>query len=173
MTIYDEYFEWIYQLVGGKGYSLLLTHIFNTDFYPILPMDDNRTMDGCELRYKFAYECNYPSSVIDVKFDSNKCNILEMMVGLAMRVEDTIMSDSDFGDRTVMWFWMMIKSLGLYNMTDIRYDEDEVDRILTTFLNRGYEPNGAGGLFTVNNTSKDMRDIEIWYQMCLFFDDLL
>ena len=45
MTIYDEYFEWIYQLVGGKGYSLLLTHIFNTDFYPIMPMDDNRTMD--------------------------------------------------------------------------------------------------------------------------------
>ena len=59
------------------------------------------------------------------------------------------------------------------NIDSLHINKDEVDHILTTFLNRGYEPNGAGGLFTVNNTSKDMRDIEIWYQMCLFFDDLL
>ena len=66
-----------------------------------------------------------------------------------------------------------MKSLGLYGMTDDKYDEEYVDNVISTFLYRGYDPNGKGGLFTVNDTYKDMRDIEIWYQMCLFFDNLL
>ena len=173
MTIYEEYFEWIYQFVNGKGYSKVLEQLYLTDFIAVLPLDDNRKVDGCELRYRFGDECFYPKSVILAKFDNERCSILEMMVGLAIRIEDTIMSDSDFGDRTIMWFWMMMKSLGLYGMTDDKYDEEYVDNVIHNFLYRGYDPNGKGGLFTVNDTYKDMRDIEIWYQMCLFFDHLL
>ncbi|MPN40760.1 hypothetical protein SDC9_188299 [bioreactor metagenome] len=93
------------------------------------------------------------------------------------------MADKDFGDRTNMWFWMMIKSLGLYLLTDSVFDNlgyegrldntDKVKDIVNAFLCRGYNANGAGGLFTVNDTNKDMRDVEIWYQMCMFLDNLL
>ena len=101
-----------------------------------------------------------------------------MMVGLAIRIEDTIMADADFGDRSSMWFWIMIKSLGLYDMTnDVLYNSDtaydEIKDIIHKFLEREYKPNGEGGLFTVYNTTKDLRNMEIWYQMCMFFNNLL
>lgn len=178
MNVKEEFFEWMYQLVDGKGYSELLELLYEEDFYSVIPLDDNRLIDGCNLRYRFADECNIPLVVIDKLFDNERCSILEMMIGLAIRIEETIMSDSDFGDRTNMWFWIMIKSLGLYNMTDnvlynARVQYDKVKVILSKFLERDYKPNGEGGLFTIHNTNKDLREIEIWYQMCMFFDNLI
>lgn len=178
MNVKEEFFEWMYQLVDGKGYSELLELLYEEDFYSVIPLDDNRLIDGCNLRYRFADECNIPSVVIDKLFDNERCSILEMMIGLAIRIEETIMSDSDFGDRTNMWFWIMIKSLGLYNMTNnvlynARVQYDKVKVILSKFLERDYKPNGEGGLFTIHNTNKDLREIEIWYQMCMFFDNLI
>lgn len=173
MNIHEEFFNWIYDIVDGKAYDELLKALYREEFYAVLPLDDNRLIDGCELRYRFANEKNIPRVVIDKMFDREKCSILEMMVGLSIRIEETIMSDSDFGDRTAMWFWIMVKSLGLYDMRNIDFDERHVLEVLDTFLTRGYRPNGEGGLFTVNDTNKDMRDVEIWYQMCMFFDNLL
>ena len=174
MNINEEFFEWMYQTVEGKGYSDLLETLYSVQFYVVLPLDENRLIDGCELRYRFGEDCNIPKVVIDKVFGHNdECSVLEMMLSLAIRIEETIMSDSDYGDRTSMWFWIMIKSLGLYSMTNGNYDEPKVLKILDTFLTRCYKDNGAGSLFIVNNTNKDMRDVEIWYQMCLFFDDLL
>lgn len=177
MRIQDEFFEWMYQLIAGKGYSDCLKVLYDKEFYAIMQLDDNRLMDGCEVRYRFADECNIPRSVIDRQFDRTKCSVLEMMVGLAIRIEESMMADEDFGDRTSMWFWIMMKSLGLNEMRNdrIRNEFDTLDTIgiIDNFLNRGYKSNGEGGLFTVNDTSKDMRDLDIWYQMCMFFDNIL
>lgn len=173
MTIGEEFFEWIYQFVGGKGYRKMLYELYESEFFTIDPLDDNRLVDGCELRYRFGHDANIPHSVIDKKFDRNVCSVLEMMVALSIRMEETIMGDPDYGDRTTMWFWMMIKSLGLYDIKDNKFDYDHVQHTISRFLNRDYEPNGEGGLFTVNNTKKDMRDLEIWYQMSLFADNIL
>jgi hypothetical protein len=93
------------------------------------------------------------------------CSILEMMVALANRCEETIMDDPDIGNRRDQWFWGMIKSLGLGDMYDTRYDEYYVEDVVVRFLDRDYEPDGHGGLFTVKNAYRDMRDIEIWNQM--------
>jgi len=173
MKIYEEYFEWMYQKIEGKGYRSLLWELYREDFYALMELDDNRIYDGLELRYKFGDECNIPKVVIDKIFKGDNCSVLEVMIALAIRIEETIMSDSDFGDRTSMWFWIMIKSLGLYDMTNKNFDNRHVMEVVDAFLTRGYEPNGEGGLFTVNDTNKDMRDVEIWYQMCMFFDNLL
>lgn len=179
MKMYEEFFEWIYQKVDGKGRRTVLEILYETEFYALIPQDNNRIQDGVSARYKFAKDVGIPELVIDEKFDSSTCSVLEMMYGLAIRIEDTIMSDKDFGDRTNIWFWMMIKSLGLYWMEDSRINcdlerqKEVIKHVVEGFLNRGYESNGAGGLFTVNDTSKDMRDIEIWYQMCMFLDNLL
>ena len=59
----------------------------------------------------------------------------------------------------------MITSLGLGSMLDERYDRRYVDYIINRFLNREYKPNGEGGLFTIRNTKRDMRTVEIWYQL--------
>ena len=172
-----DYFEWLLDKIGvdpaKNDHIQGLKWLFSTDFEWSHKLDANRAADGVDLRATFAYECGYRYPEVRAALLDKQCSWLEMMVGLAIRIEDNIMSDSDFGDRTVMWFWMMMKSLGLYGMTDDKYDEEYVDNVINTFLYRGYDPNGKGGLFTVNDTYKDMRDIEIWYQMCLFFDNLL
>lgn len=100
------------------------------------------------------------------------CSILEMMIALAIRCEETIMDDTSRGDRTSQWFWEMIVSLGLGSMSDDRFAPDIVDDILDRFLNREYEPNGKGGLFTIKNCEYDLRDVEIWYQLCWYLDSI-
>lgn len=175
--IKDDYFKWMCNVIDSlksdTGWNKLLTKLNTVKFYPMIPLDDNRIVDGCELRYKFSSDVGIPSTVIDEAFNEDSCSILEMMVGLSIRIEDSIMSDSDFGDRTAMWFWIMIKSLKLFDMTDSEYNDEKVNDVLNKFLNRQYDSNGSGGLFTVHNTDRDLRQCDIWHQMCLYLDKLL
>ena len=32
-------------------------------------------------------------------------------------------------------------------------------------MNREYEPNGKGGLFTIRGCEEDLTEVEIWYQL--------
>ena len=57
-------------------------------------------------------------------------------------------------------------------MTDAKFDEDEVDEILDIFLRHDYEPNGRGGLFIIDDEEEDLRDEEIWAQMCWYVNTL-
>lgn len=174
MDIEEEYFEWMYQLVGGKNYRSLLKYLDYEIFRPvIIEMDENRIADGVGLRYRYAEEAKIPETVVEKIFDDTNCSILELMIGLSIRMEDDIMGDPDYGNRTIIWFWEMIKSLGLYEMTDKDYDQEHAQHVIHKFLNREYESNGKGGLFTVKNTALDMRKTEIWQQMCLYCDNLL
>ena len=136
----------------------------------LLPKDENRAEDGIALRYRFAYGYHSPASA--ETFLDGPCSVLEMMVALAIRCEETIMDNPLIGDRTGQWFWGMIVSLGLGSMMDDRFDEDYVDFVINRFLNREYEPNGKGGLFTIKNCVQDLRDVEIWYQICWYLDSI-
>lgn len=178
-ALINEYFEWMYQLVcdnpyaNDRSYRLLLTTLSDIDFTYTLPMDGNRADDGIDLRYRFGYECNHSDAMIASYLDDMPCSVLEMMIALAIRCEDHIMCDPDIGDRTGKWFWDMIDSLGLLDMHDGKFNACIVYEIIDIFLNREYERNGKGGLFTVKHCTKDMRSIEIWYQLHRYLDDIL
>lgn len=173
MRIEEEYFEWMYQIVLGKGYRKLLSYLYDIPFKFILDMDYNRICDGSDLRYKFGHDTHIHSRVIDLKLGNVECSILEVMVALSIRMEESILCDPDYGDRTSIWFWEMIKSLGLYHMDDDNFDERLVCVVIERFMDRDYEPNGRGGLFTVRNACCDMREVDIWYQMCMYVDNIL
>jgi hypothetical protein len=143
----------------------LLSYLHEREFNYILDMDGNRAEDGMDLRYRFAYENAYDYSMVATYLDDRPCSILEMMVALAFRCEEHIMDDPDIGNRTGQWFWGMIENLGLGHMYDSEFDNHYVDTVLDRFLNRQYKRNGEGGLFTIENCRRDLRDIEIWYQM--------
>ena len=175
--ISNDYFEWIYNLVCGErfseklSYKKLLMHLHNTNFIYLIPKDGNRAQDGIDLRYRFAYE--YTDIEDADSYLKGPCSVLEMMVALAVRCEETIMDDPTKGDRTGQWFWNMIVSLGFGGMSDDRYDRFFVDKTLDRFLSRKYEPNGQGGLFTIRNPKRDMRKIEIWYQVCDYLNSIV
>ena len=55
-------------------------------------------------------------------------------------------------------------------MTDDIYDRDLVKHKLDIFLHREYEPDGKGGLFYIRDCAEDLREVEIWAQLCWYLD---
>lgn len=174
-----KYFEWMYGLVctekrvKRKSYKKLLRALHDENFNYSIDMDGNRAEDGMDLRYRFAYEYNYSKPMIATYLDNDDCSVFEMLVALAIRCEEHIMYDPDIGNRTGKWFWEMIKNLGLGSMDDENFDAPKVKVTIHRFLNREYERNGVGGLFTIPNCDYDLRSVEIWYQMCWYIDSIL
>jgi hypothetical protein len=158
----NDYFECLYEIVNasdGLSYRKLLRHLHGIEFIFSIPKDANRAADGQDLRYRFGF--HYPGP----------CSVLEMMVALALRCEETIMDDPRYGNRTSQWFWGMIVNLGLGSMVDERYDEDYVDERIDIFLKRKYKRNGEGGLFHIRNCEYDLRKVEIWTQLLWYLDN--
>ena len=173
--INDKYFDWMYGLVCDSqrlSYRKLLRFLHERTFTYTIPMDGNREADGIDLRYRFAYDFNYSRPMIATYLDDKPCSVLEMMVALVVRCEEHIMSDPDIGDRTGHWFFAMISNLGLESMDDSRFDARYVDEVIDNLLDRNYEPDGRGGLFTVENCAHDLRNVDIWYQMCWYLNTL-
>lgn len=172
----NEYYAWLIGLVCGKYsnedtiYSKLLECLHSTPFVYSMERDENRAEDGIDLRYRFECECTGYANA-DAYIDG-PCSVLEMMVALAIRCEENIMDDANIGDRTAQWFWGMVVNLGLGPMTDDRFDERYTNDILDRFLDRDYEPDGRGGLFTVRNCDCDLRYVEIWVQLCWYLDSI-
>lgn len=176
--IRNAYFEWIYNLVNrsnGKrslSYRKLLFLLHGEEFTYTMAMDGNRYDDGINLRYRFADESGYADVVVAKYLDDCPCSILEMMVALAIRLEENIMADPVIGDRTSEWFWVMISNLGLIDMDDGNFNCYHAASIIKRFLNRDYAPNGEGGLFVLADCKYDLRDVEIWYQANWYLDKL-
>lgn len=171
------YFKWLCQLVCDerriKSYKKLLRFLYNQDYYYLLDMDSNRGSDGLDLRHQFCYERNYEYSELSSELSDKPCSVLEVMIALAKRFEDQIMYDQDIGDRSPVWFFDMLESLGLSEMDDQHFNEAVAFRIVADFLNRDYEPDGKGGLFYIPGCRRDLREVELWYQACWFFGELL
>ena len=170
-----DYFDWMYNLVCRNRYSKnisfkkVFSYLNDTKFTYSIRMDLNRAKDGTELRRRYANEFKIANIYDRI---CGPCSVLEMMIALAIRCEETIMDDENFGDRTDQWFWDMMKNLGLGHMDDDEFDEEYVSGVITRFLNRDYEPDGRGGLFFVRNCDIDLRDVEIWIQMLWYLDNI-
>ena len=173
-SIKNEYFEWLYNYVcKGRvnnriSYRKLfkLMHSIDFDFY--IHDDVNRALDGIDLRNRFATVSNNEdaSNILD-----DPCSVLEMILALAIRCEETIMDDPRYGDRTSQWFWDMLSNLGLNRMTDEHYNEKYAIQRIYNFLERQYSPDGKGGLFYIRDCPEDLRNIEIWTQLNWYLDN--
>lgn len=177
-AIREEYFDWLYGLVCDDRYSRtsyrkLFSYLFEREFLFIVPMDENRWKDGVDLRYDFGRIFGYPDPTIASYLDIRPCSVLEMMIALAIRCENQIMENDEYGNRVGQWFWEMMVNLGLGHLTDNNYSESEAEDTIDIFLSRGYSRDGRGGLFTIHDSSKDMRQIDIWYQMCFYLNEMI
>lgn len=175
--IEQQYFNWMESLIRTRkkspnSYKKLLHHLYEREFTYIIPRDENREADGINLRYRFGYEAGYEDVVITNEIDIRACSVLEMMIALALRCEESMMSNPEYGDRLGHWFWGMVDNLGLGEMSNSVFDEHYADIALDRFINREYSPDGKGGLFTVKHPPKDMRNVEIWYQANWYFDEV-
>lgn len=172
-TVKKDYFEWLKSLVEAEEeYSFLWWKLHNTDFIWLIDRDENRAEDGKYLRYIFtvsAYDrIDFNQEEVD-EYLSGPCSVMELLVGLARRMEHDIMENDDLGDRTPEWFHDMIKNLGLDIYDDKHYSEEKVSKIIHRFMGRKYGKSGAGNVFCVGHKNgPDFRNLEIWDQMQVY-----
>lgn len=178
IRVKSDYMIWMMRMVSTKEYrsnqyKKLFEKLYERQFQVINAFDENRVMDGEALRYRFGDETGRMQPEITESIDNRPCSVLELMIALASRCENQFAYDPQYGDRTGVWFWEMVKSLGLINMTDDQYNEEYTDYVIDRFISLDYKPNGEGGLFTIKDPKKDYRHVQIWYQMCEYLNQLL
>jgi hypothetical protein len=166
----DPYFAWLCKKVNvsenGNRYELMAEKmhqmIFKTD--NLVERDDNRALDGIDMRSEYIDKYGKNGSAIDKR----GCTVLEFLVALARRMS-FLMTGHDQGTRAGYYFKQMLINLRIQKLDDDRYYELNgdfyVEDAVYRIENRLYEPNGTGGLFPTKHSTKDQRYEEIWYQM--------
>jgi hypothetical protein len=165
----EMYLKWLYRFIANPRYKhhtkthwVLAKLLFTTEFTWTIPNDDNRAEDGKDLRWQFVQELEL--YWVDEYWFQEGCSMLEMLIALAKRLEFE-------SDRTLKdWFWELIRNTGIPYATDILYakDSDLADHVracMSTVIHRTYAPDGRGGLFPQKSTTRDQRDVELWYQL--------
>ncbi len=167
----NQYFWSLVRMVepGGKEHSELLSIMFNMDYHYDNCMDENRAADGMKLREDYLAACNNDAKV-RVAINVHSISVFEVLLALAQRIEDDVMQEDELGDRSPMWFWSMIRNVGLYdctNSSDRINDGLKIFNTLQTALSRDFDECGHGGFFPVEYPPSDMRDSDLWGQaMC-------
>lgn len=160
----DPYFDWLCITINNRNYMELARALHNAEFRAMIPADQNRGMDGMQLRVNFMERHGaFGSSV-----NRGPCTMLEFLIGVAKHMS-FLMYGNRSDHRTAYYFWVLIRNLRLdklnddnwYSLNGDFYVEDAVNRI----VNRQYDRNGNGGLFPLKRSMQDQRRVEIWYQM--------
>ena len=151
--IASDYFFWLCDKVGVQDeLDGLMRYLFDVEFIYVNPLDKNRVTDGLDLRKDFMEEMD----VLGDWDDDNPCSILEVLVALACRVEESVLGDSD-----ICLFWRMINHLGLTETGNAEL----WDQILDDWMNRRIDRNGVGGIFPLRTrVRRDQRRADIWEQ---------
>lgn len=193
MTERDRYLGWLVSFVESDYFSLdhysyLASQLLSTKFTWFktdtndLYMDENRAGDGLHLRSEYcdSFNVDYDELSTAIRMGQD-CSILEMMVAFARRIDDEVMWDNKYGNRSYVWFWYMLYGLKLDNCCDgPKYSQLGVTRKLNKFLRREYGIDGYGGIFYLEtNDPQDvtkyfdyipdyypyMPEMELWQQM--------
>ncbi len=173
------YFNWLIHRVSlddldGRSYTHLAYLLHSIEFYWSNELDENREKDGIYLRHFWFDIINEeadarddPRLIFSFGALSGPCSVLEMLVALAIRIENDIMQEDDKGDRSPVWMWYMLGNLDLLGFDD-EHIFDTTDQyvagIVTKMLDRKYDRDGRGSLFPLYARKGDRREVDIWWQ---------
>lgn len=157
------YFNWLCAKVlqvenptPSLTYWNLFRKLYCTEYVWLLSGDDNRVEDGLELREEFLIESGLPE---DQAWRYGLCSVFEMLIAFSRKAEFAA------GETPVFWFWHFLENLGLRDVNDASdVPEEEIDEILYNFVWRGYDENGIGGIFPMDDAQNDQKQTEVWYQ---------
>lgn len=171
----DElYLRWLYSNIvedlqitsKRRTYWNLARELFTTPFLWLVPNDDARGEDGKELRMEFIHVAEI--SEVDPDWLSEECSMLEMLIALSRRMA------FELDGAPHEWFWHLMRNVELHECTDA-YKGDtaiRVENFCNAIVFRQYKPNGSGGLFPLREAHQDQRDVELWYQMNAYVQEL-
>lgn len=176
-TIETLYKDWLYFLAFDddnerESYSTLLDCLNCERYSPINIRDKNRVSDSIDFRYRFGDELGIPRQVIDNELSHKEVSVLELMITLSYYCYENVSQFSLNCQMSVSsWFKDMLESLSLQCFTNRNFDPFQVHKHIQDFLLNRIDPNGKGGLFTINDPRIDMRQCELWYQMNYYINE--
>lgn len=171
IRISDEwinYRDWLIEKVGfnNSRYNKLLAFLHNLPFVYYHPFDKRRSDDGEYLREEFLLRYRLPHDL----FRYEKCSVLEMLVALAIRLDNEWVGCP--GDpKPELIFFEMLVNLGLDRFTTRKFDEAEVYEIVGKWLKREFDYDGNGSIFPLKDASEDQREAEIWCQAMSYINE--
>lgn len=166
---WKSYLDWLIDKTGpiGTNFEIMLETLHKIEYVPMVPNDDNRGVEGLTLREEFTAETG---EVCPLESD---CTLLEMMLALAVRINEVAYDYND-PDKSAYWFWAMIANLKLDQFPDVHVDPlapNAIRMVALRVVNRTYRADGYGGLFPLKRPPNDQREVEIWYQMQYWLDE--
>lgn len=167
-NVIDDYYEWLLDIIDIPGtydvkdYSILLDYLFKKEFIWSVDRDENREEAGLDLRYEFLYDNKMEEYYEDIE---KPCSVLEMMIALSIDWEQNIMYEPEFGDRTNVWFWVLITNLDLVYQKNTSFNIFLVENAVNRCLYREYGNDGVGGFFPLKHPKRDQKYLENWYQL--------
>lgn len=163
--LWDNYLKYLiyeYGLDHFPQYGKLFDILHHMEFVWFIDRDDNREDDGVRLRddYKIPYELlEYEDEFMD-----HWCSVLEMLIALAVRVEDEFIGDPN-DEHPESFILEMLNNLELCIYKGYGYRKEDVIKIVDRWLNRRFKKDGYGSPFPVKYDPRDQRKMEIWDQM--------
>lgn len=169
----ETYLGWLINQVGAEHnhrlYGNLLKALHEKEFISLVDFDQNRIQDCFDLRPQCFRELHQmPFS--DLERAIGPASFLELIVVMGRKLAFTTEEDDP-----QMWSWYLLQTLGLNKFwghlghTKLR----RIDTIVDDVIWRQYEPDGRGGLFPLSNPMSDQRDVELWYQMAAYVNEML
>lgn len=146
----------------GSSYCKIGVLMHQIEFKVIVPQDDNRLHDGLELRQRFNH------------FSKQGISFFEVLVALSLRFEGIVGTHKR--DDSSLRFRVLLNNMDLTPYRDdIFYDKESLEFAVSTAANRvmyrQYERDGTkGGLFPIPGTRKNIKNLELWYQMMAYIE---
>jgi hypothetical protein len=161
-----SYFIWLCAKVKKTRvniYDDLLRLLHQTEFFWVIPEDENRAMDGLELRDYFVRETRQSP---EPDWAITGCSVLEMLIAFAHRAM------GQTGGSLEDWFWRFMTNLELADYRQVsRSDVSVIQDILHTFVWRIYRDDGDGGLFPMRWPKCNQLEIELADQLFQYIDE--
>lgn len=173
--ILNDYFDWLYYQVtnnlrqkGKVSFRKLMMQLHSMEYRFDIDYDENRASDGEALRWYYVDDGG-DDGILQWK---EPCTVLEMLIGLAIKME-SIMEEPEIDSSVARWFWLFMENLDLFNMNDKKFDKEYTIRRVNMFLDRQYDSDGNGNIIYIPDCPKDLREVEVWYQMCWYLDSII
>lgn len=169
---YLQYLIWLCHLEGDLDYGNLFEFLHNTEFIWLIERDENRAGDGMRLRdhYKIPLELVGEDDFLVEEFMNRPCSVFEMMVALAIRMDDEFLGNPA-DPQPDEFFWNMIENLGLVGFSNKRFNRTNVSKRVKMWLDRRFTKYGLGSPFPVYDDDRDQRNLEIWDQMISYISE--
>lgn len=136
----------------------MLRGLYNKEFIYLIPNDDNRAVDGKDLRREFAQALGINP---DLGWMRMGCSMFELMIVLGRDLAEL----TEENPRSM--FWELVENLNLEQYNDnVPIPPSLISDILDEVIWRTYRKNGRGGLFPLRGRpAKDQTTVELWYQL--------